>query len=133
MLRPRSWISLLFLLTLGRSCLSQKAAAPQVDVSSATQTLKLESCKPASERTGLEGCWILASKFLGKLPNQPVFWTLDIYPDRNSPQSAATGRSAVLDALGRVWQLTVSEKSATPSGGLRITQIGPLPIKADEE
>ncbi len=97
------------------------------------QTEKLESCKPVSERTGLEGCWILASKPLGRLPNQPMFWTLDVYPDRDRAEAAATSRSTVLNALGRVWLLTVGEKLATPTGGLRITQIGPLPIKADEE
>ena len=97
------------------------------------QTKKLESCKPVSERTGLEGCWILASEPLGRLPSQPVFWTLDVYPDRDSAQAAATSRSTVLNALGRVWLLTVGEKLAMPKGGLRITQVGPLPIKADEE
>ena len=99
----------------------------------AAQTPNLESCKPVSERTGPEGCWILASKPLGKLPNQPVFWTLDVFPDRNSAQAAAKSGSTVLDALGRVWLLTVGEKSAMPTGGLRITQVGPLPIKADED
>ena len=98
-----------------------------------TQTQTLESCKPVSERTGPEGCWILASKPLGKLPYQPVFWALDVYPDRISAQAAATSRSTVLDALGRVWLLTVGETSAMPTGGRRITQIGPLPIKANED
>lgn len=86
-----------------------------------------------SERTGPEGCWILASKPLGKLPNQPVFWTLDVFHDHNSAQAAETSGSTVLDALGRIWLLTVGEKSAAPIGGLRITQVGPLPIKADED
>ena len=99
----------------------------------AAQSPKLESCKPVSERTGPEGCWILASKPLGKLPNRPVFWTLDVYPDRNSAQAAATSSGTVLDALGRVWLLTVGEKPAIPTGGQRITQVGPLPTKMDEE
>ncbi len=100
---------------------------------SAAQTEKLESCKPLSERRGPEGCWILASKPLGKLPDKPVFWTLDVYPDRNSAQAAATSRSTVLDALDRIWLLTVGETLAMPTGGQRVTQIGPLPVKADED
>ena len=100
---------------------------------SAAQTPKLESCKPLSERTGPEGCWIVASKPLGKLPNRPVFWTLDVYPDRDSAQAAATSRGTVLDSLGRVWLLTVGEKPTMPTAGQRIAQIGPLPIKADED
>lgn len=99
----------------------------------AGQTPKLESCKPVSERTGSEGCWILASKPLGKLPNQPVFWTLDVFRDRTSAQAAAISGSTVLDALGRVWLLTVGERSATPIRGMRITQVGPLPVKKDED
>ena len=121
MLRSRLWITLLFLPTFVRSFPAQ------------AQTQKLESCKPVSERTGPEGCWILASKPLGRLPNRPMFWTLDVYPDRTSAQAAVTSRSTVLDALGRVWLLTVGEKSAVPTGGLRVTQVGPLPIKPDED
>lgn len=98
----------------------------------AAQAPKLESCRPVSERTTPYGCWILASKPLGKLPNQPVFWTLDVFPNRATADAAATSGSTVLDALGRVWLLTVGEKSAMPAGGLRVTQIGPLPIKPDE-
>ena len=97
------------------------------------QTEKLESCKPVSERTSPEGCWILASKPLGRLPNRPVFWTLDVCPDRDDAQAAATSRSTVLNALGRIWLLTVGEKLAMPVGGVRVTQVGPLPIKPDEE
>ncbi len=96
------------------------------------QTQKLESCKPLSDRTGPEGCWILASKPLGKLPNKPMFWTLDVYPDLKSAQAAATSRSTVLDALGRIWVLTINETLAMPTGGERVAQIGPLPLKQDE-
>jgi quercetin dioxygenase-like cupin family protein len=99
----------------------------------AAQTQVLESCKPVSERTGTEGCWILASKPLGVLPDRPVFWTLDVYPDRESAQSAAESGSIVLDALGKVWLLTVGDKPELPSRGKRVTQIGPLPLKPKED
>ena len=62
-----------------------------------------------------------------------MFWTLDVYPDRDNAEGAATNRSTVLNALGRVWLVTVGEKLAMPTGGLRITEVGPLPIKADED
>ncbi len=97
------------------------------------QVPKLESCKPVSERTGLEGCWILASKPLGRLPENGVFWTLDVYPDHDSAQAAVQSNSTVLEALGKVWLLSVGAKLTTPSGGKRVAQIGPLPIKPDEE
>ncbi len=107
------------------------AARPQAEPQ--PQPQKLESCKPVSERTTPEGCWILASKPLGRLPAKELFWTLDVYPDHGSAQAASGNGSTVLDALGRVWLLTVGDKPALPSNGKRITQIGPLPVKADEE
>ena len=100
---------------------------------SAAQTQKLESCKPASERTGTEGCWILASKPLGRLPERAVFWTLDAYADREGAQAASGAGSTVLDALGKTWVLTVGDKPVMPTHGKRVTQIGPLPIRAGEE
>jgi quercetin dioxygenase-like cupin family protein len=99
----------------------------------AAQTEKLESCKPVTERSGPEGCWILASTPLGRLPERPVFWTLDVYPDRESAQAASGPGSTVLNALDQVWLLRVGDKPAPPSKGKRMTQIGPLPIKANEE
>ena len=86
-----------------------------------------------SERTGPEGCWILTSKPLGKLPDRPVFWTIDLYPDHTSAESAAGTSSTVLDALGKVWLLTVGDKPAPPAAGTRVTEIGPLPVKPGED
>jgi quercetin dioxygenase-like cupin family protein len=98
----------------------------------AAQTQGLESCKPVSERTGSDGCWILASHPLGILPDRPIFWTLDVYPDHETAQAAAKSGSTVLDALGKVWLLTVGDKPVQPAKGTRITQIGPLPLKPNE-
>ncbi len=92
---------------------------------------QLVSCKPAAERTQTEGCWIVADKALGKLPVE-VFWTLDVYPTRESAAKAVTNHGAVVEALGKIWLFTVGEKPAPPSPGSRVTQIGPLPVKSDE-
>jgi quercetin dioxygenase-like cupin family protein len=97
------------------------------------QVPALESCKPVAERSGPEGCWILASKPLGVLPDRPIFWTLDVYPDRETAQSAAENGSTVLEALGKIWLLTVGDKPGPPSKGKRVTQIGPLPLKPTED
>ena len=94
---------------------------------------KLESCKPANERTGVEGCWILISSSLGTLTDKPVFWTLDRYPTRESAQGAATRNSTVAEALGHVWLFTVGDKFKAPSVGTRVAEIGPIPVKAGEE
>jgi quercetin dioxygenase-like cupin family protein len=96
------------------------------------QQQKLIRCQPVEERTQAEGCWIVANKPLGKLAGA-VFWTLDAYPTRESAEKAVTNNGTVVESLGKVWLFTVGEKLASPTGGKRITQIGPLPVKADEE
>jgi len=95
------------------------------------QERKLVSCKPVEERTQPEGCWIVANKPLGKLPDA-VFWTLDVYPTRESAEKASSDHGTVVQALGKTWLLTVGERPVLPAYGSRITQIGPLPVKPHE-
>ncbi len=94
---------------------------------------KLESCKPVSERTGTDGCWIMASTPLGKLPDAPVFWTLDTYPTRAAAEAAASKGSTVVEALGKIWLFTVGERANVPTAGTRVSQIGPLPLTPNQE
>ena len=129
MLRLHYCAGLLLTSLLVQTSPAQNVSAEQ----DASAKPKLESCKPVSERTGPEGCWILASKPLGNMGAKPLFWSLDVFPDRKSAQAAATIRSTVLDALGRVWLLTVGERFQPPAGGSRVTEIGPLPVKPEEE
>jgi quercetin dioxygenase-like cupin family protein len=69
---------------------------------------------------------------LGHLP-AAVFWTLDVYPTQESAEKANTKNGTVVLALDKVWLFTVGEKLAAPSQGSRVTQIGPLPVKPDED
>jgi quercetin dioxygenase-like cupin family protein len=94
------------------------------------QRQDLVSCKPASQKTGEIGCWILASQPLEKL-NGPVYWTIDEYPTKASADDAKGPHGTVLESQGRVWLLTVGEKLMSSESGKRITQIGPLPVEAD--
>jgi quercetin dioxygenase-like cupin family protein len=100
-------------------------------IAASAQQQKLVSCKPLAERTQPEGCWIVADKPLGNLP-ATVFWTLDVYPTRESAEKVSTDSSTVVEALGKIWLFTVGKKPAPPSQGVRIAQIGPLPVKPDE-
>lgn len=129
MLRLHYCAGLLLTSLLVQTSPAQNVSAEQ----DASPKPKLESCKSVSERTGPEGCWILASKPLGNVGAKPLFWSLDVFPDRKSAQAAATSRSTVLDALGRVWLLTVGERFQPPVGGSRMTEIGPLPVKPEDE
>ena len=73
----------------------------------------------------------MASRPLGKLAGA-VFWTLDVYPTRESAEGAGTKNGTVVQALGKTWLFTVGEKPVLPAQGTRVTQIGPLPVKPEE-
>ena len=105
---------------------------PRAPVQAQPQPTKLESCKPVSERTGVNGCWILTSAPLGPLPASPVFWTLDLYPTRDSADAAASHNSTVVEALGKVWLFTVGDKISPAPHATRVAQIGPLLVKPGE-
>jgi quercetin dioxygenase-like cupin family protein len=89
-------------------------------------------CKPASERTGVVGCWIVAHEPLGSLPESPVFWHLDVYPTREAAESAKAPRGTVVESLEKVWLLTIAKAGWRPANGERAAEIGPLEIIAGE-
>jgi len=91
-----------------------------------------QACKPVSERKGDVGCWIIAHETLGKL-DQPIFWHLDAFPTIEAATTAKGLHGTVVESLGKVWLLTIENKSWRPSGGEHAAEIGPLPINADEE
>lgn len=95
------------------------------------QALAQGTCKPVSERTGEVGCWITVDATLGQLPQQPIFWHLDTYPTRADAQAAKGPRGTVVESLGKVWLLTIDVAGWRPSGGERVAEIGPLPVRAD--
>jgi quercetin dioxygenase-like cupin family protein len=89
-------------------------------------------CKPVSERTGEVGCWILADESVGPIAQSQVFWQLDTYPTREAAEAAKGPHSTVVQSLGRVWLISIEKAGWRPSGGERVAEIGPLPVKAGE-
>jgi quercetin dioxygenase-like cupin family protein len=88
-------------------------------------------CKPVSQRTGETGCWITANAVLGKLPPTPIFWHLDTYPTRAEADAAKGPRGTVVESLEKVWLLTIDVAGWRPVGGVRVAEIGPLPVRVD--
>ena len=109
------------------------AAFAQTPPQTPPKPQKLESCKPVSERIGVDGCWIIVNSPLGTLPASPVFWTLDVYQTKESAQAASSKNSTVVEALGKVWLFTVGDKISPSTQATRVTEIGPLLIKPGEE
>lgn len=87
-------------------------------------------CRPVSERTSELGCWIIAHAEVGTLAPQPIFWHLDTYPTRAQAEAARGAQGTVVESLGKVWLLSISVTGWRPAGGVRVAQIGPLPVRA---
>jgi quercetin dioxygenase-like cupin family protein len=93
------------------------------------------NCRPASERTGELGCWIMADEPVGRLARAQVSWHLDAFPTRAAAEAAKGPGGAVVEALGKVWLMTVADAGWRPApggGGERVAEIGPLPVTAGE-
>ena len=77
-------------------------------------------CKPVSQRTSEVGCWIVARQAVGRLAQHEVFWHLEAYPTRAAAEAAKGPRGTVVEALGKVWLLTVEAPGWRPTGGERV-------------
>jgi hypothetical protein len=89
-------------------------------------------CKPVAERTSEVGCWIVAHDPVGRIAEAQVFWHLDTFPTRVAAEAAKGPRGTVVEALGKVWLLTIAQSGWRAEGGARVAEIGPLPVKAGE-
>ncbi len=89
-------------------------------------------CKPVSERTGEVGCRIIAHQPLGELTQSQPFWHLDTYPDRTVAEAAKGPHGTVVEALGKIWLLTIEAPDWHASGAEHVADIGPLPITPGE-
>jgi quercetin dioxygenase-like cupin family protein len=94
----------------------------------AQQPRDLVGCKPMSQKTSETGCWILTSQPLGT-PDGLVYWTIDVFPTKALAEQAKGTHGTVVESLGKVWLLTIGEKSETHSQGIRVTQVGPLVVE----
>jgi hypothetical protein len=95
----------------------------------AQQSRMLATCRPAGERTGPVGCWIIVQEPLAEMPAAPVFWHLSTYPSRAAAEAEKAPSVTVMEALDKVWAFTIAPADA-PLGGTRVAQIGPLGVKA---
>lgn len=86
-------------------------------------------CVPVAQRGDKElGCYVLANKELGSLADEPLYWHLYVYPTRAAADAAKGDVGTVVESFGNVWLLAVAGGSWSPSGGQRLSRVGPLPI-----
>jgi hypothetical protein len=77
------------------------------------------------------GCWIIAAEPLGKLSQGPLFWHLDTYSTRAAAEAAKGPGGTVVEGLGKIWLFTIAGGGWRSSGGVRVAEIGPLPVRSD--
>ena len=88
----------------------------------------LTCCSCVFAQAAQRGAGEIATTALGILPEVPLYWHLDTYPNRAGAMAAADARSAVADSFGKVWLFTIAEADWRPSGGTRVAMIGPLTL-----
>jgi quercetin dioxygenase-like cupin family protein len=90
------------------------------------------SCRPVVERTSDIGCWIIARATLS-LPQQPLYWHLDNYASRAAAEAAMAPASTVIEALGKIWLLTIADAEWRAPAGERVAKVGPFSLARAEQ
>ena len=90
-------------------------------------------CVPIAQRTLETGCWIITDEPVGKLGPAPVFWYLDAFPTRGAADAAKRPGATVIEALGRIWLMTIAGDRSGQRSDKHIADIGPLPTKDGTE
>src|SRR5207253_10466848 len=111
-----------FVLVLGLLCTGNDARAQE--------SRMLAICRPASERTGPVGCWIIAHERLGEMPAAPLFWHLSTYASRTAADAEKVRGATVVEALDKVWMLAIAPTGSRSPGGTRVAEVGPLVVEA---
>jgi quercetin dioxygenase-like cupin family protein len=86
------------------------------------------ACRPVSERMQDVGCWILSNDPVGELAATQTFWHLDTFATHDAAEAVKTKRSTIVQALGKIWLLTIEDATWRAPAGDHVTTIGPLPI-----
>ena len=83
-----------------------------------------------SAQTAQRGAGTIATTTLGVLPQVPLYWHLDTFPEVAAARAAMAARSVVAESFGKTWLFTIAESEWRPTDGTRVAKIGPLPLTA---
>jgi len=103
-------------------------AAPADMVASTTVPVPGACNTPRTGPADAIGCYVAGTEQIGAAPNTPLYWHLDVFPNRPAADAARQGRGVVTEAHGRVWLFTIAEEEFRPGSGERIARVGPLPV-----
>lgn len=82
----------------------------------------------SAQQAPKRGANALATIALGALPQTPLYWHLDTYPDRAAAEAAKGERGTVVESFEKVWLFTIAQSSWRASGGTHVATIGPLSL-----
>jgi quercetin dioxygenase-like cupin family protein len=74
----------------------------------------------------------MADDPIGQLVKSPMFWHLDSYATRAAAEGDKGPQGTILEALGKVWLMSIEEEKWKSAHGNRVSEVGPLPIVAGE-
>ena len=86
-------------------------------------------CQPVSQRSAELGCWVLANTPLDSPMPEAPFWHLETYPTRSAADAARGSNGTVVEALNKIWLLTVAGPEWRSASGSHVAAIGPLPVR----
>ena len=78
-------------------------------------------------RPANKDCSILLRKEFAAVPQGPLVLRLEVFPSTDLALRASTPASAVVQADGKVWLLTLARKGKRSQGGRFVAEIGPIP------
>src|SRR4051812_3624856 len=76
-------------------------------------------CKPVTQRSSEEGCYILVNDKVGKLPDGPIYWHIYKFPNRSIAEGFKRERGTLVDAYGSAWVMTIEREGWRSSEGER--------------
>ena len=100
---------------------------------SQTPTAEMPTCVPIAQRLREVGCWIIVDEPVGGVLTEPTFWHLDTFPTRAAAEAAKQPGAAVIEALGKIWLMTIATADFRAGPGDRVAHIGPLPVSSTIE
>lgn len=110
---------------------AQPATAQSADDKAAGHTQhELVTCPDSptpGKRPNNMACAVLAHTRFSKLPSGTLFLRLETFSTSERAQAAATPSSAVVEAMGKIWLLTLGSKGQRSAGGTFLIEIGPIP------
>jgi len=78
-------------------------------------------------RPASANCAILGHNHFASLPEEPIALRLEIFPTTEAAHRTASPASAVVEAAGKVWLLTLGSKGERSQSGTFVKEIGPIP------